>query len=340
MVRVALAGLGFMGKTHLGVLLGLPNIKLTALMDLNEASLDLKSLDAGGNIASSGGEVDLSGVRKYTDFDALLADGGFDYVDLCLPTSVHAEYTIKALEKGYHVFCEKPMALTAEEADAMVAAEKSSGKMLSVGQCLRFWPAYIEVKKLIDSGTYGKVTFAELGRYSSRPGWGWKSWLLDSKLSGNAALDLHVHDVDMILWLFGKPTSVRSSGIVEADGGISQISTVYGYDGKVITSTGGWNCSDSFGFNMRAFIVLERATIELDFSKEPTVLLCPQGEEKRAVKLAEGDGYLHEIKDFVAGIEAGKASGVVTGESAAESVKLALLEIQSAKEKREFEVSL
>ncbi|HUX19601.1 MAG TPA: Gfo/Idh/MocA family oxidoreductase, partial [Spirochaetia bacterium] len=243
---------------------------------------------------------------------------------------------IRALKKGYHVFCEKPMALTADETDAMIAAEKASGKLFSVGQCLRFWPAYVEVKKLLDSGRYGKVQFAEFGRYSSRPGWGWNNWLLKSEMSGNAALDLHVHDVDMVLWMFGKPKSVRSSGVVEPDGGVSRISTVYGYDGKVVTSTGGWNCSDSFGFNMRAFFVLDSATIELDFSKDPAVALFPQGGKKEAVKLSDGDGYLHEIEDFVAGIEAGRTSGVVTGKSAADSVKVCLLEIQSAKENREI----
>lgn len=338
MVRVALAGLGFMGKTHLGVYLGLSNVEVTALMDLNPKSLEITSLDAGGNIESSAGSVDLSGIRKYTDFDKLLADGGFDYVDLCLPTSMHAELAVKAMNAGYNVFCEKPMALTADEVDRMLEAERASGKLLSVGQCLRFWPAYVEVKKIIDSGTYGKVQFAELGRYSARPGWGWKSWLLDSKLSGNAALDLHVHDVDMILWLFGKPKSVRSKGVVEADGGVSHVSTVYGYDGMSVTSTGGWNCSDSFGFNMRAFFVLDRATIELDFSKDPSVALYPQGGKKEAVALQEGDGYYHELVDFVASVEKGRGSGVVTGMSAADSVRLCLLEIQSAKENREIVV--
>ncbi len=327
-----------MGKTHLGVYLNLPNVELTALMDLSAESLDIKSLDAGGNIQSAGGEVDLSGVKKYTDFDQMLAAGGFDIVDLCLPTFIHAEYSVKALEAGYNVFCEKPMALTAEETDRMLAAERASGKLFSVGQCLRFWPAYVEIKKIIDGRKYGKVRFAELGRYSSRPGWGWQSWLLKTQQSGNAALDLHVHDVDMVLWLLGRPKSVRSTGVTEADGGFSHISTVYGYDGMSVTSTGGWNCSDSFGFNMRAFFVLEKATIELDFSKNPVVALFPQEGEKQAVPLSDGDGYYHELVDFVAAVEKGRSSGVVTGVSAAESVKLCLLEIQSAREHREISV--
>lgn len=338
MVRVAIAGLGLMGRTHLGAYLKLPNVEVVALTDVSPEALENRSLDAGGNIRAAGATVDLSGIAKFSDFDSMLAAGGFDFVDLCLPTSLHAEYTIKALGEGYHVFCEKPMALTTAETERMLEAERSSGKMFSVGQCLRFWPAYVEVKKLLGGRGFGRVLFAEFGRYSSRPGWGWKSWLLDSKLSGGAALDLHVHDVDMILWLFGKPNSVRSNGVHEADGGFSHISTVYGYEGMSVISTGGWNCSESYGFNMRAFLVLEKATIELDFSKTPRLVLYPLGGKRQEVPLPEGDGYFYELKDFVASVETGRSSGVVTGRSAAESIKVCLAEIQSAKENREIKV--
>jgi hypothetical protein len=105
-----------------------------------------------------------------------------------------------------------------------------------------------------------------------------------------------------------------------------------------VSSTGGWNCSDSFGFNMRALLVLEGATIELDFSKEPAVSLAPKGGKKSAVPLPEGDGYYHELADFTAGIAAGKLSGIVTGASAAESVKLTLTEIESVKQAKELPV--
>ncbi len=340
MVRVALTGLGFMGKTHLGVYQRLPEVQVAAVCDGVKERLAMTSLDAGGNIAASGGKIDLSAARKYSDYDAMLGEGGFDIVDICLPTYLHAAHAIKALDAGYHVFCEKPMALNGAETDKILAAVKRSGKLFSVGQCLRFWPAYTEVKKLLDSGRWGKLQYAEYARFSAPPGWGWESWLLDGKRSGNAALDLHVHDVDMLLYLHGKPRSLRSNGVFERDGSISHIATLYTYDGFVVTSTGGWNCSDSFGFNMRAFWVLEGATIELDFSKDPAVMVYPKGEQKYAVTLLEGDGYYHELKDFVEGVSKGRGSGVVTGESAAQSVKLCLLEIESAQRRKELSVRL
>ncbi len=339
MVKVAVTGIGFMGKTHLGVYQKLKGVKLVAMCDIREGALNIKSLDAGGNIKSSSGTVDLSTVKKYTDFDAMLSDGGFDYVDICLPTYLHAKYSIKAMEAGYHVFCEKPMALTAKEADLMLAAVKKTKKLFSVGQCLRFWPFYVEAKKIVDSGKYGKVRYAEFGRFSNPPVWGWDGWLLDSKRSGNAALDLHVHDVDMILYLFGKPSKVSSVGSKDPDGGISHIATTYAYKDFAVASTGGWRCTDSFGFNMRFFIIMEKATLEVDLSKSPDLVLCPEGKKKMKVKYEAGDGYFHELKDFVAGIAKGKLSGVVTGESAAEAVKLTLNEIESVNKGKEIKIS-
>ena len=338
MVKVALSGVGFMGKTHLGVYQKLGNVEIVALNDVRKENTEISRLESGGNIQTSSASIDLSRTRKYTDFASMLKDGGFDFVDICLPTSLHAEYSVQALEAGFHVFCEKPMALSAAETDAMLGAVAKSGKLFSVGQCLRFWPAYVEVKKLIGSGNFGKVNYAEFARFSAPPTWSWDNWLLDGKRSGNAALDLHVHDVDMLLFLLGKPASVRSHGVVERDGSVSHISSLYQYPGFAAASTGGWICSDSFGFNMRAFFVLEGATIELDFSKDPVVTLCPKGGVKTPVVLPEGDGYFHELADFVAGIAKGRLSGTVTGATAADSVKLALTEIESVTKGKELAI--
>ncbi len=340
MVRIALSGVGFMGKTHLGIYQKMDNVEIVALNDVRDEQLNITSLASAGNIQTSSNDIDLSRARKYKDFSLMLSDGGFDVVDLCLPTFLHADYTVKALEAGYHVFCEKPMALKADEPDRMLQAVKKSGKLFSVGQCLRFWPAYTKVKELIDSGTYGAVKYAEFARFSSPPTWGWDDWLDDGSRSGNAALDLHVHDVDTLLYLLGTPQSVRSCGVRSQDGSISHISSVYTYPDFVASSTGGWICSDSFGFNMRAFFILEDATIELDFSKDPVLSLAPKGGAKVPVALEPGDGYYHELVDFIAGIEAGKLSGRVTGETAAASVRLALTEIESALRGVELQVKL
>jgi predicted dehydrogenase len=340
MVRVAISGLGFMGKTHLAAYLKLPDVQVVALCDSRKENLGIRNLETGGNIRTASRPIDLTGVKKYVDYGTMLSEGGFDFVDLCLPTFLHADLTVDSLNAGYHVFCEKPMALNGGETRRMLDAAHKTGKLLGIGQCLRFWPAYVETKRLIDSRKYGKVRYAEFSRLSSPVGWSQGNWMRKGSLSGNAALDLHIHDVDMILYLFGKPGSVRSNGVVEGDGSVSHITTMYTYEDVVVQSTGGWICSDTFGFNMRAFFILEYATVELDFSKTPVVNVFPHGAEKYALAFPEGDGYFHELKDFIEGIERGQLSGVVTGKSAADSVELCLIEISSVLERQEKTVDI
>ena len=336
MVRVAVVGIGFMGKTHLGIYSQLEGAKIAAMCDVRPEALNITSLDAGGNIKSTTGQIDFNAIRKFTEYDAMLNAGGFDVVDICLPTYLHVEFAVKALNAGYHVFCEKPLALDVNGTETVLKKVRETGKLFTVGQCLRFWPAYAEIKKLIDSGQYGSIKYAEFARFSVTPTWCWNRWLLDGRLSGNAALDLHVHDVDTLLHFFGKPRSLRSVGVFDKDGAIPHIATVYQYENFAVSSTGGWLCSDSFGFNMRAFFVLEQATIEMDFSKQPVVVVYPQGGEKFAPTLAERDGYYYELQDFIDGIERGQLSGIVTPESAAESVNICREEIRSVTENREI----
>lgn len=338
MVRVAVVGLGFMGKTHIGIYEGIENATVVAICDKAADRLNLTSLEAGGNIAAVGGNVDLSGVAAYSDFEDLLMAGGFDAVDLCLPTDLHEEYACRSLVAGYHTFVEKPLALDYDSAIRIADTADRSGRICAVGQCLRFWPAYVEAHKLIRAGSLGRVLHAEFSRYSPPAGWAAEGWLSDSTRSGNAALDLHIHDVDMILHLFGAPSSLRSVGISDGLGSFSHISTVYAYENLSVTSTGGWAMSSSTPFSMRALYVLERGVMEMDVSRPNPLMVYPEGGEAYAVNLPEGDGYYHELVDFVDRCGTGTPSTIVSPRVAAESVRLAKLEIESAAKGQECTV--
>ncbi|MDX9940258.1 MAG: Gfo/Idh/MocA family oxidoreductase [Sphaerochaetaceae bacterium] len=329
MTKVALVGLGFMGRMHLSIYGTIENVQVTALCDVHEENMDM-SRKGGGNIAVGEMKTDLSKARKFTSFKAMLAAGGFDYVDLCIPTHLHKEYAVLAMEAGYDVFCEKPMARTGEEADAMIATMKKTGKLLTIGQCLRFWPMYVKVKELLDSGKYGKVISAELARYSPSPTWSVDGWIEKGELSGSAGLDLHIHDVDMIHWWFGAPKGVTSSGVEAAGGGFGHLATIYDYPGMTVTSVGDWLCVDTFGLIMRALIVMEKAVINLDTTQPKPLTLFIPGEGKVYPELDGRDGYFFELRSFVGNVATRKAPTVVTAEAAMQSLKTALAEIKSA----------
>ena len=216
MTKIAIVGFGFMGRMHYGNWKKIRGAKVVAICDANLAQLTTVT---GGNIAGSDATTDFTGVDIYDDFAKMLAAGGFDVVDVTLPTPLHPDMTVAALRAGYHVLCEKPMALKVRDCDRMLKAAEASGKTLLIAQCLRFWPEYVALRKLLLSGRYGRVVAADFFRASCAPDpKGAHGWFLAEKKSGGCLLDLHIHDADMIAWLFGKPKCVSAWTHFRADG--------------------------------------------------------------------------------------------------------------------------
>ena len=125
--------------------------------------------------------------------------------------------------------------------------QKETGCEVQVGQVIRFWDEYVALKDIVKSGKYGKVKNANLRRISPTPDWGWEDWLHNIPLSGGAAQDLHVHDVDYALSLFGEPKDLYSvkNQIGEEN---SYIHTLMIYDGFPVTVEGTWDLPASHPF--------------------------------------------------------------------------------------------
>lgn len=137
----------------------------------------------------------------YERADELIADKDVDLVSVCLPTHLHAEFAIKALKKGKHVFCEKPMAGSLEECDSMIEVAEKAGRKLMIGQCLRFWPEYELLKDYVENGKLGKLTGLFCFRGGGTPIWSAGNWLLQKDKSGGVLLDQHIHDIDTVNFL-------------------------------------------------------------------------------------------------------------------------------------------
>ena len=332
-MKVAVTGMGFMGLTHITALLKLEDVEIAAVCDSHPERLDLGNLKVEGNLQTVDISLEDRGIRTYTDYDKMLSDGGFDFVDICLPTFLHEKFSIKAMEAGFHVFCEKPLSLVPEEGRRMIAKAGETGKILGVGHCLRFWPGWVEIRELIESGKYGKVTAAHLSRLSAMPEWSDGGWMLDYEKSGGPVLDLHIHDADMVRYLFGDPASLRSTGTVDSQGRVSFITTVYDFgNGPAVSSTGGFIPAESFPFDAGAFFNLEKAAIKMG----EKIMVYPKGEEPYALEIAPEDGYYWELRDFVNCVKKGHPSQVVTPKEAIESIELCRAELQSVLEKREI----
>lgn len=329
MINVGIIGLGFMGKMHFRCYKAMKNVRIAAICDVDSSKFLAKAGTA-GNIAGADKPLDLKGIELYTDADKMFAEAKLDAVSITLPTYLHCEFTLKALEAGVHVFCEKPMAMTAAECQKMVDAAQKAKKKLQIGHCIRFWPEYGKAKEIIDSGKYGKVLSATFQRLSLTPTWSWKNWLMDGKKSGGAALDLHVHDSDFVQYLFGMPKQVFARGVKGPSKDIDHIVTSYLYnDGKVVTAEGGWVMTPGFGFEMSFNIALEKATMSYDCTKNPAFKLAPLKGKVQFPKVVKGDGYSCELQHWVKLLQGQKMPAVITPTGSLNSVKLVLAEKKS-----------
>lgn len=335
-LHVAIVGFGFMGRTHYGAWKKTPCAKVTAICDSNLNQLSRK-------VAGNGNDADLAtdfkGVAVVESFDELLARGGFDVVDLTLPTPLHPALVKKALAAGCHVLCEKPMALDVKSCNAMIAAAAKSRGKLMIAQCLRFAPAVKYLHDVVASGKYGKVVGASFDRASMLPGWGagGKSWFLDEEASGGVLLDLHIHDVDFINWTFGRPKSVAVRRHVRSDGVTDRATTLYGYRNCVVSSSASWAASPSFSFEARSFVELEKATIVMDAKRAAPLQVYPFRGRPFTPKLDYSiSPYEAEIKAFAAWTLGRRASVPITLEDARDAVALVEAERRSMRAGREI----
>lgn len=163
------------------------------------------------------------GGKVYASVDELLADKDIDAVSVCVANNAHAEVSIKALKAGKHVLCEKPMAATIEECEAMEKAARESGRYLMIGQNQRLAKAHMKARELLKQGVIGKVltfrtTFGHGGPETWSVDQGKASWFFDKKRAAMGAMaDLGVHKTDLIQYLLDAKVIETTAAVTTLD---------------------------------------------------------------------------------------------------------------------------
>lgn len=249
MLKVGLIGCGFMGTMHANCYKNLEGVELAAVADVRPEKA--QEIAAGTNAVI------------YGDGKDLIAKADVDVIDICLPTYLHAEYALLAMDKVKYLFVEKPVTLTVAESEALVKKSADTGCQVQVGQVIRFWDEYVALRDIVASGKYGKVVNANFRRLSPSPDWGWNNWLHTTELSGGAGQDLHIHDVDYVLSLFGEPKNLFSVKNVAGEAN-SYVNTLMQYEDFVVGVEGTWNLPGSHPFQATFRVVFEKAVVEND----------------------------------------------------------------------------
>lgn len=250
-LKVAVIGLS-MGKYHVEGLVNHKDGELMAICDINPETLK-----------KIGDEFNIPEEKRYTDWRKLLELDGLDAALVITPDQLHLEMSEAFLNKGVHVLCEKPLALSREELNAIVkAADRSKAKFM-VGQICHFTPAFIKAKQIIDAGTIGEVYFVE-SEYAHDYFKIMHEWRADPRRHGVVGGGCHA--VDLLRWFVGDPEEVFAYGshkllpmVPFNDATISVLKFPNGVCGKVFVSTG---CKRPY--TMRTLVYGTKGTIICD----------------------------------------------------------------------------
>ncbi len=197
-IRFGIVGCGAIGPTHAGAIGQIEGADLVAVADILP--------DRSRAVADK-----FSVATTYGDQSELFTDANVDVVCICTPSGMHGDAAVAAMKAGKHVIVEKPMEITIPACQRMIAAQKQSGKLLTIISQHRFDPASRQLKQLIDGGSLGRIIMAtaevkwwRTQKYYDEGDWR-GTWAMDG---GGAVMNQGVHTVDLLQWLVGDVSSV------------------------------------------------------------------------------------------------------------------------------------
>jgi predicted dehydrogenase len=331
MIRIGIAGLGFMGMVHYLAYQQLRGARVVAICERTEKRLAGDWREIQGNFGPRGRQMDLTGIRGYNHLADFLGDDEIDLVDITLPPALHVEVAVGALARGRHVFCEKPMALRVADCRRMLRAANKARRRLYVGQVLPFFPEYGWALATIASGRYGRLRGGSFRRVIAEPLWVKDFWHPDRV--GGPMLDLHVHDAHFIRLAFGMPTRVITRGTTHKSLPKYWHSLFEFEDASVVVeATSGTIDQQGRPFHHGFEIRLERATLMFEYAVIGSVgrYLCPptildSRGKAEAVELAGGDpmdAFRAELSEIVQCVGKDCASELLNGELARDAIDL------------------
>jgi predicted dehydrogenase len=324
MIGVAILGGGFMGASHAANYAQLGDrvrVKWVCSRPSERAAKVAESLGAALN----------------PELDEVLRDPDVDAVDICLPTPLHRDVAERAFAAGKDVFLEKPIALTAEDADAIIAAAERSGKVFMVGLVLRFWPEYVELARRVANGEVGRPRAVSTHRLS--PPADWNDWMMDPSQSGGVPVDLLVHDFDQMNRLLGVPRSVFAREPTPA-----HVIASVEYDGAEGVAEGSMQMPPSFPFSSSIRVLGENGAADYVFRAAPAedggnigavdpsargLRLYPADGASETIEFEAVDPWWPEIRYFVECVEEERRPEQGTGEQARSALLVALAAIRS-----------
>jgi UDP-N-acetylglucosamine 3-dehydrogenase len=296
-----IAGAGFMGLTHAqGYMKGNNKVEIAGIID--------SDIDRARKLAEP------YGAQAFESLEDAFSYTKVDFLDVCLPSPLHASYATKAMEHGSDVIVEKPFSITLEDADLMLQMAKKTKQRLFVAHVCRFMPQYVRAKELYDAGIIGSAISLHCSRLSPRPAWGHNNWFFDKKLSGGTLLDLSIHDIDLAHWFLGTPTEYGAILHEHKElAGIAHVTSSIRYENNSnATVVASHLMPDGYNLSSEFLLLGTKGYIEFSSKVDAESLFVYTDKKMKRISLLEvdpfalADPYAAELNHFVDCLITGK----------------------------------
>ncbi len=309
-MKIGVLGAGMMGNAHINGFRSLDrqNAEYTAVCDIDKEKCETFSKKYS--------------LKPYTNLDDFLGDPEIDIVDICLPSFMHEEFAVKVADAKKHMLVEKPIAFTLEAARNIYDAAEKNGVRIMTAQVLRFWPEYVRIKEICDSGEIGDLVTIYAGRLGQMATW--CDWYKDPQKSGETLMNLTLHDIDFLHYMLGKPKSVYSAGKKDAMNNYNDVMNIFKWDNGVnVMVDGSLSMTAGYPFTMRMRVLGTKGTLEFTFisgenigpESTSSLLMYKPNDGGKRVDVESYDAYGMEVRYFVDCIVRGVPTDNVSRES-------------------------
>ena len=302
MLRVGLVGVGGISGTHIPAWQAREDAELVAICDVVSEKMET-----------------YEDVNKYNTLQEMMDKESLDILDVCLPTYLHTEAILAGLKKGVHVICEKPTSMNKEDIKLIYDTAKEHNVIFMPAHVLRFWPEYVALKEIYDSKRYGKLLNGYMCRLSFRPKWSWDNWMTDEKRSGLVPYDLHIHDLDFMVYLLGAPKDVVKHRMKRPEQ--DYLNIIYQYEDFFVAAESSWFAAETpFKAGYRfvfedAVALYEDGALKI-YKNDGSVISGGEAAAEGAavINLPSTDAYAKEIEYFANCVKEGKEADVIKPE--------------------------
>jgi predicted dehydrogenase len=322
MIRIGLIGAGRIARVHARTIGKIKEASLASVYDLETDRARQLASDFGGRAFANPGDFWRS---------------PFEAAVISVPTFLHREMTLAAIQSGRHVLCEKPIASSLEEAGEMIDRARGAGIRFLVGHVLRFHPAYEMIQDRLREGRLGEVRHLRASRVSGGAGGSWKRWLLE-RPEGLGVFDLNIHDLDFIYSVLGKPCRVKGAGICAPQQPFHHVDALLEFSsGAKANVEGSFLVPPSHPFQYELRIIGEKGCLSYNFrganyedAGARQEVLFYMGEKAESLEIQAKDPFEREMRYFLRCAKSGENVEIGTGEDARGALEIALAARQSS----------